>query len=418
MLDSIYIGMSGLTAYSKGLQTISNNVANMNTAGFKTSTLQFSDLNYGQQFAPNTPGKSNTTRFGSGVQYGYASMNFSQGDLRASSGQLDLAIRGNGFLTLLDSNEVRYARTGQFEVNDDGSIRDKRTGLQLAGLAPSGSLTGLSVAGQRTSPPKATTVVKFTDNLSTGATEFSIPNIDVYDAGGGKHTLKVEFKADSSIMPGRWNVTVSDEKGIPVQEGTLQFVGGIAEPGRDTIDVTLSPTGAPALTFKLDFSSGVTSFSAGSTSTLRISSKDGYEMCFSAGSTSTLRISSKDGYEMGTLASLSVDEEGALNIKYSNGQTNKLGAVALASFLNPQELIQMGDGLFDGSHAANPDYLPSKGAGVGTLVSGSVEASNVDLSNEFGQLILVQRGYQASSQVVSAANEMIMQLFQMRGGQG
>ena len=78
----------------------------------------------------------------------------------------------------------------------------------------------------------------------------------------------------------------------------------------------------------------------------------------------------------------------------------------------------MGDGLFDGSHAANPDYLPSKGAGVGTLVSGSVEASNVDLSNEFGQLILVQRGYQASSQVVSAANEMIMQLFQMRGGQG
>lgn len=398
MLDSIYIGMSGLTAYSKGLQTISNNVANMNTAGFKTSTLQFSDLNYGQQFAPNTPGKSNTTRFGSGVQYGYASMNFSQGDLRASSGQLDLAIRGNGFLTLLDSNEVRYARTGQFEVNDDGSIRDKRTGLQLAGLAPSGSLTGLSVAGQRTSPPKATTVVKFTDNLSTGATEFSIPNIDVYDAGGGKHTLKVEFKADSSIMPGRWNVTVSDEKGIPVQEGTLQFVGGIAEPGRDTIDVTLSPTGAPALTFKLDFSSGVTSFSAGSTS--------------------TLRISSKDGYEMGTLASLSVDEEGALNIKYSNGQTNKLGAVALASFLNPQELIQMGDGLFDGSHAANPDYLPSKGAGVGTLVSGSVEASNVDLSNEFGQLILVQRGYQASSQVVSAANEMIMQLFQMRGGQG
>lgn len=398
MLDSIYIGMSGLTAFSKGLQTISNNVANMNTAGFKGSTLQFSDLYYGQQFAPNTPGQSHTMHFGSGVQYGYASMNFAQGDLRTSSGQLDLAIQGNGFLTLLDGNKVLYARTGQFATEEDGTIRDKRTGLRLAGLTASGSLTGLSIAGQRTNPPQATTVVKFTDNLSTGSTEFSIPNIDVYDANGGKHTLKVDFKPDSSIMPGRWNVTVTDENSIPVQEGTLQFVGGIAEQGRDAIEVTLRPTNAPAFTFKLDFSSGVTSFSAGSTS--------------------TLRVSSKDGYEMGTLASLSVDEAGLLNINYSNGQTKKLGAVALASFADPQQLVQMGDGLFDGSHASNPDYRSSKGAGVGTLFSGSVEASNVDLSNEFGQMILVQRGYQASSQIVSAANEMIMQLFQMRGGQG
>ena len=395
MLESIYIGMSGLTAYSRGLQTISNNVANLNTAGFKTSTPQFADLYYGQQFAQGSSGSMNTRYAGTGVEYGYASMNFTQGDLRSSSGQLDLAIQGNGFLTLLDGSTARYARTGQFAVEDDGTIRDKATGLQLATLTASGGLAGLSIAGKQVNPPQATTVMHFSDNLSTGSTSFSIPNIDVYDANGGKHTLKLDFTPDSSIIPGRWKVSVTDENGLPVQEDTLQFIGGIVEPGRDRIDVTLRPGDAPPFTVSLDFSSGVTSFSAGTTS--------------------TLRVASKDGYATGTLSSLGVDQDGLLTLQYSNGQTDKLGAVALANFANPQQLIQMGNGLFDAAHAASPIYRASNGPGVGTLLSGATEASNVDLSTEFGQLILIQRGFQASSQVISTANEMIMQLFQMRG---
>ncbi|MXN76540.1 flagellar hook-basal body complex protein [Burkholderia sp. 4701] len=394
MLESIYIGMSGLTAYSRGLQTISNNVANLNTAGFKTSTPQFADLYYGQQFAPGSSGNPNVTYSGSGVEYGYASLNFKQGDTRPSDGQLDLAIQGNGFLTLLDGKDARYTRTGQFVVDDDGSIRDKTSGLQLAALSGSGDRSGLSVAGKQLNPPQATTVVKFTDNLSTGSTSFSIPNVDVYDAGGGKHTLKLDFKPDSGPLPGRWKVSVSDENGLPVQESVLQFTGGMPDPGRDKIDVTLRPANAPLLTVSLDFSSGVTSYSAGTTS--------------------TLRVSSKDGYATGTLSSLSVDQDGQLVIGYSNGQNGKLGAIALASFANPQQLIQTGKGLFDASHAAPPVYRASNGAGVGKLLSGATEASNVDLSSEFGQLILIQRGFQASSQVVSAANEMMMQLLQMR----
>lgn len=394
MLESIYIGMSGLTAYSRGLQTISNNVANLNTAGFKTSTPQFADLYYGQQFARGSSGNPNVGYSGSGVEYGYASLNFKQGDTRPSDGQLDLAIQGNGFLTLLDGKDARYTRTGQFIVDDDGSIRDKSTGLQLAALTGSGDLSGLSVAGKQVNPPQATTVVKFTDNLSTGSTSFSIPNIDIFDATGGKHTLKLDFKPDSGPLPGRWKVSVSDEKGAPVQESTLQFTGGVPDPGQNKIDVTLHPANAPLLTVSLDFSNGVTSYSAGTTS--------------------TLRVSSKDGYATGTLSSLSVDQDGQLVIGYSNGQTDKLGAVALASFSNPQELIQMGKGLFDASHAPPPAYRPSNGAGVGKLLSGATEASNVDLSSEFGQLILIQRGFQASSQVVSAANEMMQQLLQMR----
>jgi flagellar hook protein FlgE len=395
MLESIYIGMSGLTAYSKGLQTISNNVANLNTAGFKTSAPRFADLYYGQQFARSAPGAGNTMQFGSGVEYGYSSRNFTQGDLRSSSGPLDLAIQGEGFLALLDGSATRYARTGQFSVGDDGFIEEKGTGLKLAALTSSGALGPISLTGKQINPPQATTVIQFSDNLSSGSTNFSIPNVDVYDANGGKHTLTIAFAPDASIMLGRWQVTVTDENTLPVQQGTLQFNGGIPEPGRDKIDFTLRTVDAPPLMVTLDFSTGVTSFSAGSTS--------------------SLRVSDKDGYATGTLSSMSVDADGQLVLQYSNGQTDTLGTIALASFSNPQQLLQMGKGLFDASHAAPPKYRASNGAGVGQLIAGATEASNVDLSTEFGQLILIQRGFQASSQVLSAANEMIMQLFQMRG---
>jgi flagellar hook protein FlgE len=129
-------------------------------------------------------------------------------------------------------------------------------------------------------------------------------------------------------------------------------------------------------------------------------------------------VAKTDGYATGDLSSLTVNDAGELVIGYSNGQSQKLGTVALASFSDQQSLTQMGNGLFDASHASAPRYVASQGAGVGQLLSSSSEASNVDLSTEFGRLILIQRGFQASSQVITTANEMIVELFQMRGGQG
>ncbi|WP_250516345.1 flagellar hook-basal body complex protein [Caballeronia sp. INDeC2] len=395
MLDSIYIGMSGLTAYSKGLQTISNNVANMNTQGFKASAPRFEDVYYGQQFARDTPTTPARMQYGSGVEYGYASLNMSQGDVRSSDGKLDLAIQGDGFMTLLDGSAVRYARTGQFTIGDDGFVVDKVSGLKLAALNAPGNLEPISMAGRQMSAPQATTVVTFTDNLSSGSTNFSVPKIEVYDANGGKHTLTVAFEPDSTIMPGRWKVTVTDEQGMPVAEDRLQFFGGVPQPGADSIDVTLTSADAPPFTIKLDFSQGVTNFSAGSTS--------------------SLRVAKTDGYAAGTLTSMSINDDGQIELAYSNGQKDHTAVVALANFTDPLRLTQLGHGLFDASHVPAPAYGKSGSGALGQLLAGATEASNVDLSNEFGQMILIQRGFQASSQVVTTANEMIMQLFQMRG---
>ncbi|KVT78329.1 hypothetical protein WK59_24890 [Burkholderia ubonensis] len=386
MLDSLYIGMSGLTAYSKGLQTVGNNVANLNTPGFKSSTPCFQDLYDGRAAARDA------TRSGSGVAYAQAALNFRQGKLHSSTGQLDLAIDGDGLLALRDGDTVRYARTGRFHVADDGFVTERSSGLKLTALDAGGTVAPISLAGRLLDPPRATRVVRFTDNLSPGSTDFSVSDVDLYDANGAKHTLKVSFAPDAAVVPGRWKVTVTDRDGTPLQIGTLQFHGGIPEPGLDKIEVTLP---SPKLTVTLDFSEGVTAFSAGATS--------------------TLRVSKQDGYAAGTLASMSIDDDGQLALRYSNGQTAKAGAVALARFADAQRLVQRDGGLFDASHLPPPLYAKSGDPLVGRLRTGATEASNVDLSGEFGQLILIQRGFQAASQLVSTSNEMIMQLFQMRG---
>lgn len=418
MLDSIYIGMSGLTAHSKGLQTISNNVANLNTPGFKTTTPRFSDLYYGQQFFGQGPDSARVATAGSGVEYDYAALNFKQGEIRRSDGQLDLAIEGPGFLALLQDGKVRYARTGQFIIDDDGAVREKGSKLQLTTLGADGTLQPVTIDKLRSSAPKPTSSVKIDGTLlsngsgsGSGGTgtnppatpeSFSIPNIELYDGSGTKITTTVKLTRDTVSPPigtngARWQVTLLDKDSKTLGQGEIRMIGTIIEPGADKVAITLTSANGVASKLNLDFSS--ISYLVGATTN------------------SSLKASKVDGYPAGTMSALRVDDKGALVVDYSNGQKDPLGTVAMADFADPQRLVQLGDGVFDASQLPPPIFVGSK-QGAGTLSSGVIEASNVDLSTEFGRLILIQRGFQASSQVISTANEMIMQLFQMKSGQG
>jgi flagellar hook protein FlgE len=399
MLGAIYIGLSGMDAYQKGLQTISNNVANLNTLGFKATSINFTDVfnsgGGGLTFSSGTDAE----QAGEGVRYGEPRVDFKQGDLKQSDGDLDLAIQGNGFLVLLDGDKTYYARTGQFVVDEDGYISLQGTKYHLAVLDSSREPVALNLDSKRTSPPKATTTVTFADNLSSSGTDATVSNIAVYDSLGGKQVWQVTFTAAGSSTPGQWTVKVTDQNGNQVGDtATLKFIGGSVDPTTEKLTIQGAPSGgAASLSVILDFSQ---------------------VQSFSAGTVSTIRASDVDGNGVGALTSVTIDEDGQVKLTYSNTKTDLEGAVALADFRDPQQLERVGNGLFENKGGGQYRLLESNTDGIGKLVSKQVEASNVDLAQEFGDLILIQRGFQASSQVVSVSNDMIQQLFGIRGQGG
>lgn len=396
MLGAIYVGLSGMNAYSKGLQTISNNVANMNTDGFKSASVSFSDFySIGSGGLTYTGGDGRGS--GSGVKMNDPLTDFGQGELRNSSNDLDLAINGSGFLVLLNNGTTYYTRTGQFAVDKDGYISQQGTGYRLAVLDASNHPVAVNVDTKRTSAPAATTKVVFSDNVSSSATTASVSDIAVYDSRGGKQVWTVTFTKDTaSGVSDQWSVTVSDASGNAVgSAGTLHFIGSVVDPATRTITIDTTPTGADPLSVILDFSTGVSSYSGGTTS--------------------TIRASNVDGNATGNLTTVGIDEDGQIKLTYSNEKTELMGYVALADFRDPQELEPSGSGLYQNTGGGEMRLLASKSEGMGTLVSKQLEGSNVNLSDEFGSLILIQRGYQACSQVLSVSNDMIQQLFGIRG---
>ena len=397
MLGSIYIGLSGLDAHSRGLQTISNNIANLNSPGFKSSTTNFSDLfsfgGGGLTFSKS----QQSEQIGNGVRFSEARVDFSQGDLRQSDGDLDLAIQGNGFLVLLEGNKTLYARTGQFVVSEDGFIVRQGTESRLAVLNNARQPIALNIDARRTSAPVATTTVRFADNLSSSATTATVANLNIFDSRGGVFVWQAQFQRVANT-PGDWTVTVTDQTGATVGTSTLKFMGSAVDPETNRLTFTASPANADPLSVVLDFSSSVTSFSAGTVS--------------------TLRAASVDGNGVGALTSVDINNDGQIRLNYSNSETQLLGAVAIADFRDPQQLTRVSGGLFENQGDGQFRLLASNTDGVGRLLSRQVEASNVDLSQAFGDLILIQRGFQASSQVISISNDLIQQLFGIRGQSG
>jgi flagellar hook protein FlgE len=383
LTGAIDIGLSGLDAFSKGLQTVSNNVANLNTSGYKQLTTGFTDL-----FDEN-----GSQTDGNGVQVAPAQIDFSQGTLQQTGGALDLAIQGNGFLVLSNGSNYVYARTGSFSVDSKGYISEQGTLYQLCVLNASGQAVPVNVNNLQTLAPTATTSVTFQNNLSSGATSDTISGVTVYDSTGAKHTWQVALAPNSS-KSGTWDVTVTDETGATVGTGTIAFSGSAIDPTSAKVTVSTTYSGASPLSVALDFS-GVT--------------------YYSTGTTSTLQVNTADGSATGTLTGVTINSSGQVQLNYSNSQNKIEGSVAMASFIDPQQLHEASNGVFENLNGAHALVSSSGQGGVGTLVSGQIEGSNVNLTQEFGDLILIQRGYQASSEAVSVGNDMIQELFSMRG---
>jgi len=398
MFESIYVGLSGLASFSRNLTVIGNNVSNLNSPGFKAMQLQFADLMYAR-LGIGGGGSGEPMQLGSGVNTGGTRVLFKQGALRETGSATDVAVEGNGFFVLRSSDgKTTYTRDGSFEFGADGMLTSRANGSRVGALV-GGALQDVSIAGLRATSGRPTSTVSLIDNLSSGDTTHEL-TVPVFDASGTSRDLKLVFTNNSTVTPRSWLIKVNDAAGNELSNGEIRFNGdGSPAEGFNSHTFTLQPTGVESTQITLKF--GDPNTFSGTTN-------------FSAGTESTLRLGSQDGFASGSLTEAKFDAEGVLVASYSNGQTSRGPRLALAFFDSPQELEATGAGVFENRSNQNVTLGNPRSSLFGSVTGGSLESANVDLAQQFSELIVTQRGYQASSQVITAANEMIQQLFDIK----
>jgi flagellar hook protein FlgE len=389
-----------MTAYSRGLDIISNNVANLNTPGFKLTRPQYSDI----ERQAGDAGLPNSGMAGAGVTVDASHLSFKAGDLHDTGNSLDAAIDGDGFFILDLNGERFYTRAGQFEFDKDGVLVDRTTQGKVMVKTDTSAIQPFNIDSYRSYAPKATKTVTLSGNLArtgSGTGTYTVPSITTIDTGGGKQVLQATFTRDDTD-PLKWTIELFDSDHKSLGTGVVQL-GPDGTPAADQAALTfdVKPKDLPAYTVTLNI--GAAGSYAGITSK-------------ADGTSSTVQMLRQDGVEMGSLTDTSFDENGRLQLTYSNGEKLYPATLLLAGFRDPSSLKQLGNSLFS-ADGTQQDVLsvPSQ-SGLGHIKGGKVELSNVDLTDQFTDLIVVQRGYQASSQTMSVANEMLQQLLSMQSG--
>lgn len=385
MFQALFNSLSGLFSFSRSLDTVSNNVSNMNTPGFRGSDTFFENVNGGR----------GTTVSGEGLRT-------TSGDIRQTGTATDLAIDGNGFFILRDaSGNLHYTRAGQFRFDENGLLVDSVTGFEVMAIDTAGNLDAIDLDGYRSLPPEATTEVLLVGNLAPGTPTQAINSVRVYDTNGNLHTLTVTLTDNTATIPGNYLVSVTDETGAVVGTGHLRFgLDGTPLVDHNTMALNLSYQGV-AQTVTLNM--GTPGAFSGAT---RL-----------AGSTTNIGARVTDGHPVLGITELSFDDNGVMQLVYSATERREGPQIGLASFPNESALELSGGRLISGTSVQQRTLgRPGEGA-FGRIAGGSLEMSNVDLTQEFADMIIIQRGYQASSRVMTVSNEMLEQLYNStRGG--
>lgn len=405
ILTSLFSAVSGLNTYGNAMSVIGNNIANVGTAGFKSSRASFADL-----VSASLGGGSTAGQVGLGVFLNDIQTNFSQGSLSNTGNTLDLAIDGTGFFQLRDNTgSLSYSRAGQFEVNNVGEIVDP-SGRFLQGYQASTTGIILGTIGNitlstATIAPQATTTAAVEANLNsaatvpaaafdvTDATTYNFSNgITVYDTLGAQHELRLYYVKDA--VANTWNLHSQVDGGAAAAQADLVFnsSGVLTGGGAQTFSLPITGGAATPLSVAMDFSA-VTQY----------------------GSASNLTNQTQDGFTPGSFQSLAIDSVGRVVAQFSNGQTRTLAQVVLSRFTNPNGLTRSGE---NGFAETVDSGAPLAGAptnnGLGRLISQTVEQSNVDLGKEFVDMIITQRAFQANSRAITTSDEMLQELVNLK----
>ena len=399
MLRSLFSGISGLRAHQEMMDVTGNNIANVNTAGFKSSSTVFQDTLNQMLKAPASPqgavqGGTNPAQVGLGVQLAGISTNFTQGSAQATGRSTDLMITGDGFFTVKSGEETLYTRSGSFSFDADGSLVTNEggrvQGWQAAAdgtIASNAPPTNLSLPISTLLAPVKTTSVKFAGNLPSDAAAGTVitPSLTVYDGSGNPTTLTVTYTKGATSDT--WDVSVSDGT-TPTPLGSVVFAADGTTPTPTSVSYTT--TKGDPITVDV---AGLTNFAG----------------------TTTVAPQSQDGSAMGSLQGFSITKDGKLVGSFTNGLKKPLGQIALASFNNTQGLEKAGGSTFRTTVNSGIAQMGTPGGGGrGDIQGGTLEMSNVDLATEFTNLIIAQRGFQANSKVITTSDELLNDLVNLK----
>src|SRR5579863_2295024 len=403
-MPNFSIPLSGLTAESTALSTIANNLSNQNTTGYKDKAVLFSDLFY-QNIG--TTGAGDPIQVGAGTQVGALPSLFTQGSVSATGVPTDVAIQGTGFFVVQNSSGVvAYTRAGDFALNASNDLVTQ-AGQQVLGypavngvINTGAGITPIQLGAGTISPPTATTNVQLTTNLNATANvgdTFSTP-ITVYDSLGASHVLTFSY---TNTGPGAWNYSITipaadvGAVGNPtvVSSGTLAFDsnGNLTTPAANVagLAVTGLADGASKLTFTWDLY------------------KNGTGLLTQVAAPSSTSSTNQDGSGSGSLVDFSIGSDGTITGSFSNGKTQALGQVALATFANNDGLQLQGNTDFTPTLDSGQAVVGAAGTGGrGTLSGGALELSNVDIATEFANLIVAQRGFEADAKAVTTFDQI------------
>jgi flagellar hook protein FlgE len=416
---------SGLVATGAALSVIGNNIANVNTVGFKGSRTDFADLLSAQG------GGGSAGKIGLGTRIGRISASFTQGNIESTGRPTDLAIEGNGFFVVATGDGDLFTRAGNFRLDSNGKLVTNQ-GLPVQGFAlndleaPVGAPTDITVTGA-SSQPVPTSAISLKSNLRADseliasgfdqtsfdtayATSNFTTSINVFDSLGAKHTLNLFF---TRTADNAWDYNVGidagDTGGTPgdltvLGSGQLTFNSDgslAAAPTTPSVSVTFA--GAAAQTIDLNFGTpnpdpvanpgqgidGVTQFAG----------------------PSAVGFQSQNGFGAGQLLSLEFSEAGIVTGVFDNGQTRPLFQLALANFTAPDALTPLGNGLYRESvDSGSPAIGTPESGGLGSIVAGAVELSNVAIAQEFIDLISTQRSFQANARVITSSDTLLNDL--------
>lgn len=431
MITSLYTAISGLSASGTSLSVISDNIANMNTVGYKASRVAFGDV-----LSQTLTGIAGSSQVGRGVLVSGVSPLFTQGSFETTESVLDLAVDGDGMFIVNDANASYYTRAGQFSISKEGYIVNP-DGLVLQGYLAdesgniTGTIGGLNIANVQ-SVAKVTSTADIALNLDStseiqtvgftldgnGDTVNDDPanynfatTITVYDSQGGAHQITLYFEKTAAnswnvhyVHPDPANPNILVEAGN--QALTFDVNGALVNDNTGTginFNFGASVTSPQAILFNYGTGTGETPPGTGLDGTTQF-----------ATDFAVLSLN-QDGYTAGSLKNMQISADGVITGIFTNGQTRAIGQIALAKFVAPDMLTKLGRNLFAESYdSGQPIVGAASTSGLGRVLSNTLELSNVDLAEQFVKMISAQRGFQANSRIITTTDELMQELVNLK----